>query len=531
MNLGTGVSTASPIQVQYNHAANETRAWAQRVSTAGNAKSVTYTPGNAAGDTTTASKVLITSKILNAFNANNVSLMKNDGTAWALHEDYYNTDGLVTILQYTVDRNIGYGQSVSYNGGTITNVNYQEGGTDPTPAPNPDSGDTGNIVDNQSIRQELPATAKLQGMIDVHFVLSQFELMNKYQTNFNPDEFIKNTRVKKQTVKYKVGKNAKNSKKRIIKRTQRTLAPYDYNIWADAQYSKVSFTNGLWRQDAVDTSKRGSKQVLETNSVNGKVGIDFIASKFDGYARGYFGYNIINAKNAAFGNQYDGKSYEVGAQLMSGLDLLGVDFQGYADIGYAYNTIKVQTGVSDNASILEQNFDLDTNTHNIKAGLGVEKRFKIIGNADVGVGVDLDYVFSLGKEFKANVPYQNIPNTTEIGGEYVTPKQNHHYLITGAKAFAGYNIKQSDTYLYAQGTFGYQVLNQDEYINIDQVGGAGLKHKVKNASYQNHLATAGIGLSQKLAKNFNLHLQGTKLFSNNYTNDAFQVRGQVGYKW
>ena len=547
INLGSGVSTANPLNVQVVQTQSENRAWAAGVAANGTAQNVggkTLRVGTRSYNST----LLQTNNIVGAYNTSNIKLMKNSSTALATGsnlEYIVNTSTGAQINEYSIQRNFGYGANLTYTSAIVTDLLYDPnsgggggggGGTvDPTPQPTDPEyivPETTTISANE--RTEVAASANLQGMIDVHFLLSQFELMNKYQTNFNPDEFINNARVKRQTVKYRVGRNAKNAKKRIIKRVQRTLAPYDYSIWADAQYTQVSFTNGItYNGDAAGMSEyKGKKQVLETSSINGKVGLDLIGSRFDGYVRGYFGYNLINAENTTYGNQYDGSSYEVGAQLMSGLDLLGVEFQGYADIGYAYNAIKVETGTKEITASDIGTFDLDTNTHNIKAGLGVEKRFKIIGNADVGVGVDLDYVFSLGKEFKATAASTDDGSgRLDLGGEWKTPKQNHHYLITGAKAFAGYNIKRSNTYLYLQGTYGYQLLEQDEFINLDQVGGDNLKMKVKNAAYQNHLATAGVGLSQKLARNFNFHLQATKLFSNNYTNDSFQVRGQVSYKW
>lgn len=472
--------------------------------------------------------------------ANNAILFESDGTTLLNATQVVYTSGLVQKPQYTVTRNFGYGSGtntagtttgvggVIYNNITIQDHLYVKPVTPdpgPTPGPNPDPTPTPTPTPSEPERELAKADARLQGLIDINFMLAQFEMTNKFQTNFNPDEFIDNKKV----INYK-SKVRKGNK--VISRVHRIYVPYDYNIWADAQYTNVSFANGL---KDTDTAKGGTgeKQTLDTKTANGKVGIDFI-SEYEGYTRLYFGYNMIDATNNLYGNKYNGASYEAGGQMMAGLKLFGLEFQGYADIGYAYNSIEVKgdSASSDIETAGGGSFALDTNTHNAKAGLGLEKRVKL-GGADLGLGVDLDYVFSMGKELSVKVTENVGDYADSLNGVYTTENKAKHYVIAGGKVFGGYGFNNGGTYVYAQGTFGYQLLGQDEFVNLDFVANDGTQtlYKVKNADYKNYLATAGLGLSQKIASNFNLHLQGTKLFSNNYTNDSYQARVGLSYKW
>lgn len=455
-------------------------------------------------------------------NNTNVVLYKANDTDQLGTTDYVYTSGLVQQLRYTVSREFSYENGVKYNKISATDHLYT-----PTPTPDPvdpSNPDTPTPTPSEPERQIALADARLQGLIDVHFMLAQFEMVNKFQTNFNPDEFIDNKKV----IKYK-SKVRKGNK--VISRVHRIYVPYDYNIWIDGQYTNVSFANGLKDTDTSlgALTGTGEKQVLDTKSTNGKVGIDFI-SEYEGYTRLYFGYNMIDAKNKFWGNTYNGTSYEAGAQMMAGLKLFGAEFQGYLDVGYAYNSLSVEGQVQ--GTVGATTFNIDTNTHNAKAGLGIEKRVKL-GNGDVGLGVDLDYVFSMGKGLSIADNSNADAGATSLNGTYTTEDAQKHYVIAGGKVFGGYGFNDGSTYLYLQGTFGYQLMGQDEFVNVDFNANDGTTalYKVKNAEYTNYLATAGLGLSQKIASNFNVTLQGTKLFSNNYTNDSYQARAGLSYKW
>ena len=465
-------------------------------------QSIKYTYG-----TGTSGKTLVTGT-----GVNNSTINLRDPTGnYDLAINRVNTQDLgLGTIRYQVTRDFTNVNGVTYYSATVTDLDtaYNPsgggGGTD-TGGGEVVPSDPSIVTPTSTGRIIIEASPILQGLIDVNFLLAQFDLMSKYQSNFNPDELVDN---RKRIVKKQKEAGYDKFGRRIIKTKKKTkYTSYDYNVWGDTQYSNVTFDNGLG-------------QDLKATMLHNKIGMDVIAD-FDGYYRFFVGYNHLNATNLENDNTYKGSSYEGGFQTVAELSIKKFNFKTYADIGYAYNNIDIHAeNKNAETGLTTEVYDGDTKSHSVKLGVGVEKSVKLAKSFDVGAAIDLDYAFQMGKGFSVY---------TQGYGTTSTPDFTNHSLTPGLKLFGGYDFKKYGTYVFAQATTAYQMLGQEEYLDIDQDGRAWAK--AKNAKYENMIHTAGVGVTQKIRRNFNASLAVHKIFSNAYTNNALQGRLHISYKW
>ena len=511
VNLGTSVSglSKSSLRLLINDDVNSGNAYTAATTQKRNTgQAITYTYNKKMVSGTGVSE-------------SNVGFYNPNSSQMVLMQTVPVSSGLTTINYYvsrymTTEATGG----VTYNNVKITDTTTAYNPTiDPTPDPNPDPSpgpdptpitpDTPTTpTESGDGRMILTASPILQGLVDVNFLLAQFDLVSKYQTNFNPDSLVDNRKRTIRKQREMAGYDRRG--RRVIKTTKKTrYTEYDYNVWADAQYSNVTFDNGLG-------------QNLQAQMLHNKVGADITAG-FDGYYRAYVGYNYLNAKNQANDNTYKGSSYEGGVQVVADLSIRKFDFKTYADVAYAYNNIGVHAeNRNPESDIATQIYDDDMNSHSIKVGVGVEKMMRFAKALDVGVAVDLDYTFQMGDGM-------SMPDLT--GVMFSTPNFQNHSFSPGVKLFGGYNFSYYGTYVYVQGTAAYQILGQDEWLNVDYAQTGTPYGKVANAKYPNLISTAGIGVTQKVRRNFNISAAVNKIFSNAYTNNALQGRLQVSYRW